>query len=308
MTQAYEAGPAPDRMDVTLPHRHAESMLRPGQVFGTASRQTRFDDFTLTLTEYAAGVHLPSHAHERPMFVYVASGSFRDLSGRYDRMCGPRRLLFRPAGERHDQRIGGSGSTCLVIELPPTGGCSVSAASAWHLELHGWPTLLAMQLLDGIECGDCLATPGTEECLIRLQEVVEQCPSRHERTRPHWLDRIREALHDRGDQPVRLRDLALEVGVHRVHLSRTFRHFFGCSVLEYVRRYRVHEACRLMLRGHDSLAAVAAAVGFSDQSHMGRAFRRVLGCAPGTYRQAVVRRKEGRGLPRFGAPTSRTSG
>jgi AraC-like DNA-binding protein len=47
------------------------------------------------------------------------------------------------------------------------------------------------------------------------------------------------------------------------------------------------ERSRQLLRTSSSIAQVAAAVGFSDQSHLTRFFRRVYGMTPGVYAKAV---------------------
>jgi len=45
------------------------------------------------------------------------------------------------------------------------------------------------------------------------------------------------------------------------------------------------------LRGGEALAEIAANLGFADQSHLGRAFGKVMGATPGQYRQSFVRRE-----------------
>ena len=98
-------------------------------------------------------------------------------------------------------------------------------------------------------------------------------------------------IHDRYASPITVSQLARQAGVHRGHLSRTFRRFTSGGVAEYVRRVRVHAACELMLSGDRPLSAVAASAGFSDESHMGRSFRGVMGCTPREYRRRRAPRR-----------------
>ena len=51
---------------------------------------------------------------------------------------------------------------------------------------------------------------------------------------------------------------------------------------QYLIEVRVHSALALLSAGAErpSLAEVAAAVGFSDQSHLTRQFKRILGTTP----------------------------
>ena len=50
---------------------------------------------------------------------------------------------------------------------------------------------------------------------------------------------------------------------------------------------RVERAKELLRHGDDTLAAIAAAVGFADQSHFTAAFRRETGLTPGRFRAAA---------------------
>jgi AraC family transcriptional regulator len=51
-----------------------------------------------------------------------------------------------------------------------------------------------------------------------------------------------------------------------------------------VRQLRLDFACAQLTSGRHSLAAIAQAAGFADQSHFTRVFRRRMGLTPGAYR------------------------
>jgi len=78
-------------------------------------------------------------------------------------------------------------------------------------------------------------------------------------------------------------DLAKIAGVHPVHFARTFRRVYGCTISDYVRGLRVARAM-LLLRGTAPLDEIALAIGFADQSHFCREFKRVAGVTPGEFR------------------------
>jgi AraC family transcriptional regulator len=84
---------------------------------------------------------------------------------------------------------------------------------------------------------------------------------------------------------LRMSELAREADVHPVHLARAFRQRYGLSPTEYVRRLRLEWAARAVSDGKEPLAAIAAAAGFVDQSHMTRAFRRAMLPTPGQLRR-----------------------
>lgn len=55
----------------------------------------------------------------------------------------------------------------------------------------------------------------------------------------------------------------------------------ACSIGEYVRRLRVDYAARRLVGSTSSIADIATAVGFADQSHFSRVFLRITGLSPG---------------------------
>jgi len=89
-----------------------------------------------------------------------------------------------------------------------------------------------------------------------------------------------------GDQ-VRLSEMAALTGLTPFRLLRSFARSVGMPPHAYQRQARVRLAARLIRQGH-TLSETTAASGFSDQAHMTRSFRRVIGVTPGGYRAAFV--------------------
>jgi AraC-like DNA-binding protein len=72
-------------------------------------------------------------------------------------------------------------------------------------------------------------------------------------------------------------------GMSREGFSRRFRRLQGMPPHMFSLTERLNDA-RKLLRAGEPIAAVAAETGFSDQSHLGRCFRRAFGVTPGQYR------------------------
>ena len=100
---------------------------------------------------------------------------------------------------------------------------------------------------------------------------------------PAWLRRCIEMIEDEEISKLRLHLIAAELGLHPVHISRTFRRRLGCGMVEYFALARLRQAARAMHAGN-SLADAAAVAGFADQSHMTRQFKRAYGVSPGQWR------------------------
>ena len=68
--------------------------------------------------------------------------------------------------------------------------------------------------------------------------------------------------------------------------ARLFKQATDLTTCEYVNHQRVERAKRLLLTDNKlTLAQIAARVGFADQPHLTRHFKRIAGVTPGTLRQ-----------------------
>lgn len=90
-------------------------------------------------------------------------------------------------------------------------------------------------------------------------------------------------------EPLPLAQLARAVGVSRQHLVRAFGRELGHPPQEAVRRLRLARAADLLARTDLAVAEVADACGFDDPFHFSRAFRRLHGVAPRTFRERLAR-------------------
>ncbi|MBN8745537.1 MAG: AraC family transcriptional regulator [Thiomonas arsenitoxydans] len=97
--------------------------------------------------------------------------------------------------------------------------------------------------------------------------------------------RAQELLRADPDAALTLDDLARAVGLSPWHLNRVFSRSVGLPPHAWRNQWRLAQAKRL-LRGGLSPAEVAASLGFADQSHLHRLFKRAFGVTPGGYIQS----------------------
>jgi AraC family transcriptional regulator len=103
---------------------------------------------------------------------------------------------------------------------------------------------------------------------------------------PAWLKQAHELLNDRCSEEVTVAEVADTVGVHPLHLARTFRKFFNCSPGEYLRKCRIELASNLLIGSRKTLVEIALLSGFADQSQFTRRFKQDTGVTPGKFRAA----------------------
>jgi AraC-like DNA-binding protein len=123
----------------------------------------------------------------------------------------------------------------------------------------------------------------------QLAAIVEQLgarvgrgPAQPRPTDPSLADRLRQLLDAHMFEPVTLAQAGRILGANTTHLVRSFTRAFGVSPHAYVVGRRVDEARRLLLDGRPA-ATVAVEVGFHDQAHLSRHFKRHVGTSPGRF-------------------------
>ena len=75
--------------------------------------------------------------------------------------------------------------------------------------------------------------------------------------------------------------------LNRSYLIRVFRNAVGMPPYTYLNQIRVEKAKRLLRQGM-SIADAAITVGMSDQSHLTRHFKKIVGITPGRYRNMSI--------------------
>lgn len=88
--------------------------------------------------------------------------------------------------------------------------------------------------------------------------------------------------------PLRIEDVARVVKLSPSYFSRAFRITTGESYTDYVMRARIALAQRLLLSTDTSISEIALMCGLSDQAHLTRLFRRVVGLPPSRWRRGVL--------------------
>lgn len=78
--------------------------------------------------------------------------------------------------------------------------------------------------------------------------------------------------------------VAEAVNVSEDYLSRVFSRELGLSPWDFLNRYRIHQACRLLVGTNESIRTIALQVGFNDQAYFSRVFRKAMVCTPQEYR------------------------
>lgn len=269
-----------------------DQRLGPGQFFGLLRERRDIPGFVLTEYQYAPRLRARRHAHALPYFCVVLEGGYTEQLGAQERSHDVSTVSFHPAGEEHADHFHGTGARIFSVELEGSWMARHGAPSAAATEpacFRGGP-LAALVLRIHREFHQMDDVSGLAIEGLSLEVLAAAWRERAAGLRsgpPVWLRRARELASERCAEPVTLAVLAGEVGVHPMHLVREFRRHYGQTVGEFVRHQRVERSCRRLRESSAPIAAIALEVGFSQQSHFTRVFKRAMGTTPAAYRRAT---------------------
>ncbi|MET0280048.1 MAG: AraC family transcriptional regulator [Steroidobacteraceae bacterium] len=100
-----------------------------------------------------------------------------------------------------------------------------------------------------------------------------------------WQERVaKEVLSSNPEKGLRISEVAERCKLSRSHFTRAFKRTTGYTPQRWLLLHRIERA-KSMLHGNRPIAAIAAECGFADQSHLTRAFTRVVGTPPATFRR-----------------------
>jgi AraC-like DNA-binding protein len=231
----------------------------------------------------------PPHVHDTWTVFVVDDGWIRyDLETRHRDAGGGERVTLLPPNVVHDGRAAGiAGFRKRVVYLGTDllderlTGPAVDAPDVHDPGLRDAVHALHRALGepdDALEAEARLATV-TDRLRAHLGERPAATPDRHPAT---LAGELRDLLDGRLFERMTLAEAGAALGASPAHLVRSFTRTFAIAPHQYVVARRI-EAARARLLDGEPIALVAAGVGFFDQAHFTRQFKRHVGTPPGRY-------------------------
>ncbi len=99
------------------------------------------------------------------------------------------------------------------------------------------------------------------------------------------LGQVLALIHKDPAHPWTLLNLAKRVGVSRTRLAERFSHFLGESPMAYLAQWRLKLGAEKLQSSSDSVAEIAASVGYGSEAAFNRAFKREFDSPPAQFRR-----------------------
>jgi AraC family transcriptional regulator len=264
--------------------------LQRGEFFGQTNSTIHLDGITLTDTEYTND-YVDWHYHENAYFTFILRGNVVEGNRKEVYTCSAGSLLFHHWQEAH-------------YNIKPPG-----FTRGFHIEMEaGWFDKYSLDI-DRLKGSINISNPAIKLLLYKIfretkindstgnlavQTLLMQCMNNLSKNqmqgfdkKPQWVDKVKSILHEECSSNITLEYLVRTLGIHPVHLSRSFAKYFHCGMGEYIRQLRIEKSLALMNSKDIQLTEIAFDCGFSDQSHFNRCFKEIMGIHPLAYRKLL---------------------
>ncbi len=232
------------------------------------------------------------HYHENPHLTFILRGKVIEGTKQRVHHCSAGQLLFHARLEPHYNTNLENDVRCLHIDFTPGYLADIDADDR---KLQGIfdvrnpeVKLLCYKAFSEAVLSDDLSSATIHSLALDILGRLLFLEDSTKTPRPLWVSRLEELLNYQFSETISLNDLSRELGIHPVHLSRSFSRYFRCTLGEYVRSVRIERSLQHISRRQSSLTEIAAACGFADQSHFIRSFKRTIGLTPSAYRKLIA--------------------
>ncbi|WP_311547329.1 AraC family transcriptional regulator [Paenibacillus baekrokdamisoli] len=92
-------------------------------------------------------------------------------------------------------------------------------------------------------------------------------------------------MRDKFSSPIQLNQLSQQALLSKSYFSSIFKSVTGISVLDYLQKVRIEEACRLLVEDTKTIIVISESVGYNDYRFFNKTFRKITGMTASAYRK-----------------------
>ena len=252
---------------------------------GNTLREKQVGPFRIVEKSYGASATLGRHQHPTAYLSFLLAGAYVEASNKGETVCPSGTVIWHPPAETHSDRFHPQGGHLIDLEVADSwlqdAAQALRPANQPRIFCGGLPYALGLQLYRELSADSrVVETIATELLSFFFSGEVDRHP-------PVWFQRALQLVSDMEGRHHSLPSVAREVGVHPVHVARSFRRFLGCTFGDHLAKSRVRRAFELLLNPNRPIVDVAYACGFADHAHLCRTFKKSTGLTPTAFRRIL---------------------
>ncbi len=242
-----------------------------------------------------SGACYHTHSHDEFSFGVIDEGRAGYVNGRVRNRIGAGTTVTINPGDSHscNPEDGAWSYRMLFVDSRWVGQLQQEMLNSHNQDYLAFPELLlsdSRSYSDFSRLFSCLLTETSplaaeslligflERCFLTSRKQSRPC-EKPDGQRIRWVE---ELIMDQLDSNLTLAQFSEHSGLSRYHLIRSFKDKYGQSPHAFQLDQRIKKA-RLMLQTGRSLADTASQLGFADQSHFQRHFKKRVAVTPKQY-------------------------
>jgi AraC family transcriptional regulator len=243
---------------------------------------------TLTETLHTPHSRTPAHTHDKATICLTISGQGLEIIDGARIISRPGGVITRAPRKIHSDEYGVVPHRSLMIEVEDkwfeTCRDCLRVFEGYRHFPDGPVSALMLRIYRESRIRDSVAPIIVEGLMLEILGHASRSLIKPPVRPPGWLMQARDLLHGRFNDSLNLLEIAHIVGVHPTHLARTFKKHYRTTVGEYLRQLRLDWATHQLSETEASIAEIASAAGFYDQSHFSHLFKQHTGFTPAEFR------------------------
>lgn len=98
------------------------------------------------------------------------------------------------------------------------------------------------------------------------------------------IENCKTYIYSHLHEKIRIKEIASELNINANYLSELFHNCEGITITEYIHKEKIQMTKNLLIYSHYTYSEIAAYLGYSSQSHLGKAFKQHTGMTMCQYR------------------------
>jgi len=261
-----------------------------GKYLGQTSNQLKLSGLTISKSSCPNSFSSSWHSHENTYMTLILKGSNKEKRKNQEIACSAGMLLLYPKNKPHINLNYENNTRNLNIEFE----------DAWfekfNIDTHflkGQSLIYSpiiknniVNIIPELNEPDILSNINIETLLLNAITILST--TRPVTNSPRWIIDIKEILHDEFDFEWDLTNLSKKIGVHPVTISKYFSKYFHTTIGDYIRKIKIEKSLSYLSKRSIPLDTISAKLGFYDNAHFTRTFKKYTGMAPSEYRQFIA--------------------